>query len=247
MLAIIGGSGLTQLASLAISRRQVVRTPYGDPSSALIFGAMAGRDVVFLARHGQGHTIPPHRVNYRANLWALQSEGVSEIVAVFSVGGIASALSPGVIAVPAQLIDYTHGRAHTYFDGHDLNVVHIDFTQPYTRSVRLALLDAARQAGVPSEDGGVYAAVNGPRLETAAEIDRMEKDGATMVGMTGMPEAGLARELGLKYAALAVSVNHAAGRGDSVEQISLEQLRNVLDPAMIHVRQILESWVHCHD
>ncbi len=247
MLAIIGGSGLTKLANLVISRRQVVRTPYGDPSSALIFGTVAGREVVFMARHGQGHTIPPHRVNYRANLWALQSEGVGEIVAVFSVGGISPTLSPGVIAIPAQLIDYTHGRAHTYFDGSDLNVVHVDFTRPYTESVRRALVDAAVHAGVPAEDGGVYAAVNGPRLETAAEIDKFERDGATMAGMTGMPEAGLARELGLSYAALAVSVNHAAGRGDSAEQISLEQLRNVLEPAMINVRQILESWVQCHD
>ena len=247
MLAIIGGSGLTKLANLVISRRQVVRTPYGDPSSALIFGTVAGREVVFLARHGQGHTIPPHRVNYRANLWALQSEGVDEVVAVFSVGGISDTLSPGAIAIPSQLIDYTHGRAHTYFDGSDLNVVHVDFTRPYTEAVRRALVEAAAHAGVPAEDGGVYAVVNGPRLETAAEIDKFERDGATMVGMTGMPEAGLARELGLRYAALAVSVNHAAGRGDSAEQVSLEQWRTVLEPAMIHVRQILESWVQRHD
>jgi 5'-methylthioinosine phosphorylase len=247
MLGIIGGSGLTQLPGLAITRRQVVRTPYGDPSSALIFGTVAGREVVFLARHGQGHTIPPHRVNYRANLWAMQAEGVTEVAAIFSVGGISEALGPGVIVVPDQLIDYTHGRAHTYFDGHDLNVVHIDFTRPYTRSARLSLLAAAGKAGIPAVDGGVYAAVNGPRLETAAEIDRLEKAGATMVGMTGMPEAGLARELGLAYAALAVSVNYAAGRGDSVEQISLEQIRNVLAPAMGRVREILENWVHFHD
>jgi len=247
MLGIIGGSGLTRLPNLAITRRQVVRTPYGDPSSALVFGTVAGREVVFLARHGQGHTIPPHRVNYRANLWALQSEGVTEIAAIFSVGGIAGALGPGVIAVPDQLIDYTHGRAHTYFDGQDLNVVHVDFTRPYTQAVRLSLLAAAAKAGVPAIDGGVYAVVNGPRLETAAEINRLERDGATMVGMTGMPEAGLARELGLAYGALAVSVNYAAGRGDSELEISLEQIRNVLAPAMERVREILEYWVHFHD
>jgi 5'-methylthioinosine phosphorylase len=247
MLGIIGGSGLTQLANLAITRRQVVRTPYGDPSSALIFGMVAGREVIFLARHGQGHTIPPHRVNYRANLWAMQAEGVTEIAAVFSVGGISEMLGPGVIVVPDQLIDYTHGRAHTYFDGHDLKVVHVDFTWPYTQTVRRSLLGAAGQARIPAVDGGVYGAVDGPRLETAAEINRLEKDGATMVGMTGMPEAGLARELGLAYAALAVSVNYAAGRGDSAEQISLEQIRNALAPAMERVREILECWVHYHD
>jgi 5'-methylthioadenosine phosphorylase len=247
MLGIIGGSGLTKLPNLAIARRQVVRTPYGDPSSALVFGEVAGREVVFLARHGQGHTVPPHRVNYRANLWALHAEGVREIVAVFSVGGIAVELGPGVIVVPHQLVDYTHGRAHTFFDGHDLNVVHIDFTRPYTEPVRQALLGAATRRGIPALDGGVYGAVNGPRLETAAEIDRLERDGVTIVGMTGMPEAALARELGLAYGALAVSVNHAAGRGGNTEQISLEQIKTVLEPAMARVRDILEGWVENHD
>src|SRR5512141_270096 len=146
MLGIIGGSGLTKLPNLSITRRQVVRTPYGDPSSALIFGRVAGREVVFLARHGQGHTIPPPRVNYRANLWAMHAEGVREIVAVFSVGGIPVALGPGTIVIPHQLIDYTHGRAHTYFDGQDLNVVHVDFTRPYAERTRQALLAAAAKA-----------------------------------------------------------------------------------------------------
>jgi 5'-methylthioadenosine phosphorylase len=177
----------------------------------------------------------------------MHAEGVTEIAAIFSVGGIGEGLGPGVIIVPHQLLDYTYGRAHTYFDGHDCNVVHVDFTRPYTQSVRLGLLAAVAQTGIPAVDSGVYATVNGPRLETAAEIDRLERDGATMVGMTGMPEAGLARELGLAYAALAVSVNFAAGRGDSAEEISLEQIRNVLAPAMARVREVLECWVHFHD
>ena len=247
MLGIIGGSGLTKLPNLSISGQKVVRTRYGDPSSPLSLGTVAGRAVVFLARHGAEHTIPPHRINYRANLWALQAEGVTEIAAVFSVGGIAPSLAPGVIAVPEQLVDYTHGRAHTFFDGDDANVVHVDFTWPYTRSVRAGLLAAADSADIPAIDGGVYGAVNGPRLETKAEIDLLERDGATMVGMTGMPEAGLARELGIAYAALAVSVNFAAGRGDSAEQISLEQIKNTLGPAMQRVGEILEFWVRCHD
>lgn len=247
MLGIIGGSGLTRMANLATDRQVVVRTPYGDPSAALISGKIAGRDVVFLARHGERHTIPPHRVNYRANLWAMRGAGVTEIAAIFSVGGIAEALGPGVLAVPDQLIDYTHGRAHTYFDGEDGNVVHVDFTRPYAPAVRAGLLQAAARAGTAAIDGGVYGVVNGPRLESAAEIDRLERDGATMVGMTGMPEAGLARELGLLYGALAVSVNYAAGRGDSLEQVSLEQIRNVLEPAMGRVRELLEHWVRDHD
>ena len=247
MLGIIGGSGLTKLPNLSISSEKAVRTPYGEPSSPLSLGKFAGRDVVFLARHGAGHTIPPHRINYRANVWALQAASVTEIAAVFSVGGIASALGPGVIAVPDQLVDYTHGRTHTFFDGQDGNVVHVDFTWPYTRSVRSALLAAAQSAGIPAIDGGVYGAVNGPRLETRAEIDFLESAGATMVGMTGMPEAGLARELGIPYAALAVSVNFAAGRGESAEQISLEQIKHTLGPAMLRVGKILEFWVGGHD
>lgn len=247
MLGIIGGSGLTRFAGLTLREAKSVRTPYGDPSSELNLGTVAGRDVVFLARHGAAHTIPPHRVNYRANLWALQAQGVDEIVAVFSVGGIAPTLAPGVIAIPSQLIDWTHGRAHTFFDGDDGNVVHVDFTRPYSSPVRAALVAAAQVAGIPAFDGGVYGAVNGPRLETAAEVDALDRAGATMVGMTGMPETGLARELGIAYAALAVSVNFAAGRGDSGEQISLEQIKSTLGPAMDRVRLILEHWVGGHD
>ena len=247
MLGIIGGSGLTKLANLAIERSQAVATPYGDPSSALAFGKLAGRDVVFLARHGSGHTIPPHRINYRANLWALHAQGVREIVAVFSVGGIGPGLGAGAIVVPDQLIDYTHGRAHTFFDGEDGDVVHVDFTHPYTQSVRAALLAAASRSEIPAVGRGVYGVVDGPRLESAAEIDRLEHDGVTIVGMTAMPEAGLARELGLAYAGLAVSVNHAAGRGDSAEAVSLEQIQRALEPAMARVRSILESWVRNHD
>ena len=247
MLGIIGGSGLTKLPNLSINGEKTLRTPYGEASSPLSLGKFAGREVVFLARHGAAHTIPPHRINYRANVWALHSAGVAEIAAVFSVGGIDAALGPGVIAVPDQLVDFTNGRAHTFFDGDDGNVVHVDFTWPYTRSVRSALLAAAKNAGIPAIDGGVYGAVNGPRLETKAEIDFLDQAGATMVGMTGMPEAGLARELDIAYAALAVSVNFAAGRGESAEQISLEQIKQTLGPAMLRVGKILESWVGRHD
>ena len=243
MLAIIGGSGLTRLSTLAVAHREVVRTPYGQPSSALIFGRLGGRDVVFLARHGHGHTIPPHRVNYRANLWALKDRGVDAILAVASVGAITGLHSPGDLVLPHQLIDYTSGREQTFFDGSDRQVVHVDFTHPYSAELRARTLEAARKAGIELHDGGVYGAVSGPRLETAAEIDRMERDGATLVGMTGMPEAGLARELGIAYASIAVVVNHAAGRGASAQAVAMDSLASVLEKAMDKVRLLIERIV----
>jgi 5'-methylthioadenosine phosphorylase len=242
MLAIIGGSGLTRLSTLAVAHREVVRTPYGDPSSALLFGEIGGRNAVFLARHGHGHTIPPHRVNYRANLWALREKGARTVIAVASVGGIRGC-RPGDLVLPDQLIDYTSGRETTFFDGGEGSVVHVDFTHPYTPELRERCLAAARAAGIALHDGGAYAAVNGPRLETAAEIDRLERDGATLVGMTGMPEASLAREAGLDYAAICVVVNHAAGRADSAREVSMEGISQVLESAMDKVRALLDHVV----
>lgn len=239
MLAIIGGTGLTRLSTLAVAHREVVRTPYGEPSAPLLFGQIAGREAVFLARHGHGHTIPPHRVNYRANLWALKQRGTSAVLAVASVGGIRG-VEAGDLVLPTQLIDYTAGRAHTFFDGGDQRVVHVDFTHPYSATLREACLAAAATGGIPVVDGGVYGAVNGPRLETAAEIDRLERDGATLVGMTGMPEAALARELELPYAALCVVVNAAAGRGQSAQHVSMEGIVQVLESAMDKVRALLD-------
>ena len=239
MLAIIGGTGLTRLSTLQVAHREVVRTPYGDPSSALLFGEIAGREAIFLARHGHGHTIPPHRVNYRANLSALRERGATAVIAVASVGAIAEQ-RPRARVLPHSLIDYTSGRAATYFDGGDQTVVHVDFTQPYAPELRAHCLSAARAAGITLQDGGVYGAVNGPRLETSAEIDRMDRDGATLVGMTGMPEAVLARELGLAYAAICVIVNHAAGRGDNAQTISMSGIHAVLETAMDEVRLLLE-------
>lgn len=241
MLAIIGGSGLTQLSTLEVVRREVVRTPYGEPSGALLFGKLRDTDAIFIPRHGYGHTIPPHQVNYRANLWALQQVGATAVVSIASVGGIKAAFGPGVIVVPDQIIDYTWGRKATYFEGHDEPVHHIDFTHPYDQKLRERVLDAARRAGQVVLDGGVYAATQGPRLETAAEVNRMERDGADLVGMTGMPEAALARELNLPYAAINVVANHAAGRSDSEQGIAFNNIEVVLQEAMIRVRGILEA------
>jgi len=243
MLGIVGGTGLTKLANLEATRRQLVRTPYGEPSGPLTFGKLFGCDVVFLVRHGYGHTIPPHLVNYRANLWALQSQGVEDVVSIASVGGIRSDLGPGVIAIPHQIIDYTWGRRCTFYEGEDKAVVHIDFTHPYCERLRQRIIQAARAAGEAIVDGGVYAVTQGPRLETAAEIDRLERDGADMVGMTGMPEAGLARELGLCYAALAVVANHAAGRAESVDGVRMQDINVTLQDALVRVRNIVEKLV----
>ena len=242
-LAVIGGSGLSQLASLEVTQRKVVRTPYGEPSGALTFGAIRGQGMVFLARHGYGHTIAPHEVNYRANLWALKEERVSGVVSIASVGGIRRDVAPGTLLVPDQIIDYTWGRRATFFEGAGTPVTHIDFTEPYTRSLRERILAAARACGESVLDGGTYAATQGPRLESAAEINRLERDGADIVGMTGMPEAALARELGLEYAAIAVSANYAAGRGESARAIPMERIEAVLAQAMGRVRRIIEQLV----
>ena len=243
MLAIIGGSGLTQLSSLADTRRKVVRTPYGEPSGALTFGRIRGKDVVFLARHGYGHTIAPHEVNYRANLWALREEDVAGVVSVASVGGIRKDLAPGSLLLPDQILDYTWGRQATFFEGAASQVTHIDFTEPYSAGLRRRILAAARACAEQVFDRGTYAATQGPRLETAAEINRLERDGADVVGMTGMPEAALARELGLEYAAIAVTANFAAGRADSAHAVPLERIEAVLAESMGRVRRIIEQLV----
>ncbi|MBU3736847.1 MAG: S-methyl-5'-thioinosine phosphorylase [Methylobacterium sp.] len=246
MLGIIGGTGLTRLGNLEITHRQVIRTPYGEPSGALSYGNINNHQVLFLARHGYGHTIPPHLVNYRANLWALHAEGVREVVSVATVGGISAESAPGCIVMPDQIIDYTYGRKLTFHDQTDIPVTHIDFTEPYSAALRDLCKQAATAARQAYLDGGVYAAVQGPRLETAAEINRLERDGATIVGMTGMPEAALARELGIEYAAICVVANYAAGRADSKHGIRYEQIDAVLDGAMHRVHTILEHLVVLH-
>ena len=242
LVAIIGGSGLSQLGNMELTQRKVARTPYGEPSGALTFGRIRGRDVVFLARHGYGHTIAPHEVNYRANIWALKDAGAECVVSVASVGGIRKDIVPGMLMLPHQVIDYTWGRSSTFFEGAGVPVNHIDFTEPYSPDLRRRLLAAAKASNESILDGGVYAATQGPRLETAAEITRLERDGADLVGMTGMPEAGLARELSLEYATIAVVANHAAGRGDSQRAVPLDKIGEILDEAMGRVRRIIERF-----
>jgi 5'-methylthioinosine phosphorylase len=246
MIGIIGGSGLTQLANLDLTHRQIVRTPYGEPSGPLTFGRIGDKQVAFLARHGYGHTLAPHEINYRANLWAMHAKEIKRVIAVCTVGGIDPKLTPGSLALPDQLIDYTWGRPSTYFEGAEQPVTHIDFTYPFCDETRAMALAAAKDVGVPLGDGGTYAAVQGPRLETKAEIDRFERDGATMVGMTLMPEATLARELQISYAAIAVCVNAAAGRGESLKRVSLDDISRIVDTSMEKVRLIVARIVERH-
>ena len=241
MLAIIGGSGLTKLGNMEVTQRKVVRTPYGEPSGAITLGRIGACKVLFLARHGYGHTIPPHQVNYRANLWALKETGAVSVISVASVGGIRKEFGPGVLALPHQIIDYTWGRTCTFFEGPATPVNHIDFTEPYTAALRARVAAAAKGCGERIVEQGVYAATQGPRLETAAEITRLERDGADLVGMTGMPEASLARELALEYAAINVVANYAAGRGDSEHAIPLDKIGVVLEESMGRVRRIIEK------
>ncbi|MGA7802537.1 MAG: S-methyl-5'-thioinosine phosphorylase [Gammaproteobacteria bacterium] len=240
-LAIIGGTGLTKLKTLEIQRREVVHTPYGEPSGPLIHGVLGGREVIFLARHGYGHTIPPHEVNYRANIWALKQAGAEQVVAVAAVGGIRADMAPGLIAFPHQIIDYTFGRQHTYFQGDLSQVTHIDFTEPYCQDLRATLVRSSRAAELGAIEDGVYGATQGPRLETAAEVDRMERDGCDMVGMTGMPEAALAREAELCYGTCAVIANWAAGRSNGT--ITMADIDRHLSAGMEKVRRLLEQVV----
>ena len=236
-VGIIGGTGLTRLPGLEITGRESLETPWGGPSSQLVHGDLGGREVVFLARHGDPHRIPPHQVNYRANLWALQKAGVQAVVGVNAVGGIHPSMGPAHIVVPDQLIDYTWGRPSTFFEGELDEVTHIDFSYPYAENVRQVLIGSAEQAGVDHSSRGVYGATQGPRLETAAEIVRLERDGCHLVGMTGMPEAGLAAELKLDYACLALVVNWAAGKSDHI--ISMEEIEQAIEEGMSGVMEIL--------
>lgn len=243
-IAIIGGTGLTRLSNLEIVRREMVPTPFGEPSGPVIHGRLCDREVMFLARHGYGHTIPPHKVNYRANIWALREIGVRRIVAVAAVGGIRADMAPGHLAIPDQIVDYTYCRDSTFHEGEIGGVVHIDFTEPYDADLRASLLAAGERADIDLRRDGTYAATQGPRLETAAEIDRLERDGCDVVGMTGMPEAALAREVGVPYACCAVVANWAAGRGPG--SITMEDIDRHLTKGMDRVAKLLMSWLE-HD
>lgn len=240
-LAIIGGTGLTQLADLKIVNREQLNTPYGAPSAEFITGELDDKKVIFLARHGNPHRFAPHKINYRANIWGLKQLGVEQIIAVAAVGGISEKMGPAHIAIPDQIIDYSYGREHTFFDNDQEGVTHIDFTYPYSQKLRSRLITAASQAQLKISPLGTYGCAQGPRLETAAEIKRMEQDGCDLVGMTGMPEAALAKELNIDYAAIAVVANWAAGKTEG--EITMAEIEQHLHKGMADTALLLKAFI----
>lgn len=240
-LAIIGGTGLTQLNGLSIIKRETLTTPYGTPSADFITGEYHQKEIIFLARHGNPHTIAPHKINYRANIWGLKHLGVEKIIAVAAVGGITPEMAPAHIAIPDQIIDYSHSRLQTFFEDENYPVTHIDFTYPYNRALRAAIIMAAAKADITISPIGTYGCTQGPRLETAAEIKRMEKDGCDLVGMTGMPETSLAKELEMDYAAISVIANWAAGK--TAGEITMAEIERHLHNGMINVAKLLTAFI----
>lgn len=238
-IAIIGGTGLTSIKGFEITGRDIVQTPFGEPSGPLVRGKLSGSNVYFLPRHGADHTIPPHKINYRANIWALKEAGVEQVIAVNAVGGIRDDMKPGVLIIPDQVIDYTTSRTNTFFEEGLKQVVHIDFTEPFCDELRKSIINVADSNSISIIKEGTYAATQGPRLESAAEVNRLEKDGCHLIGMTCMPEAALAREQELCYACISVVANLAAGRG--TEDLTMEIIEKNLDNGMGRVKQLLES------
>ncbi|MFO7602536.1 MAG: S-methyl-5'-thioinosine phosphorylase [Gammaproteobacteria bacterium] len=244
-IAIIGGTGMTMMKNLEIVRRELVHTTYGEPSGPITLGTLAEHEIIFLARHGYGHTIPPHKINYRANIAALKDAGAEMIIAINAVGGITANMRPEALVIPDQIIDYTWSRTNTFFEEGLEQVVHIDFTHPYCEALRQKIIKASQQCGVKLITSGTYGATQGPRLETAAEVTRLERDGCDIVGMTGMPEAALARELGLCYASICVVANMAAGKGPA--EITMEDIDKNLQQGMEDTRSLLAAVISmCH-
>ena len=236
VVGVIGGSGLDDWPELDWVDVCSVATPYGTPSAPLRIAEHSGCRIIFLARHGPGHALAPHTINYRANLWALRQARVEAVIACATVGAISPAVPVGGLCVPDQIIDYTWGRQSSYTE--EGRVLHVDFTMPFDPHLRRACIEAATPA-VPVVDGGTYGCTQGPRLESAAEIRRLAQDGCTLVGMTGMPEAALARELELPYALLCLAVNAAAGLGDSSEGINPQSLTARMEVGIARVKAVL--------
>ena len=245
MKAVIGGTGLTRMPGVRLMREHSLMTDLGKASSAISECDCDGQSVLFLARHGDPHRIAPHRINYRANLLALQAAGATQILAINAVGGIDPDLKPGQLVLPDQIIDYTHTRESSFFDGEYRPLDHLDMSLPYHPALRDQIAMAVQACDEGLVKQAVYGATQGPRLETPAEITRMAQDGCTIVGMTGMPEAALAAELSLPYACLALVVNPAAGVQS--EPISLAQMQAVIDERMQVVMQIIRHWVAATD
>jgi 5'-methylthioinosine phosphorylase len=260
LYAVIGGSGLYSLGDDFVEEsKNIVKTPYGTSSADIIRGSWQKQPVVFLARHGKSHRIPPHKINYQANLYALKQQGVTHVIAVNAVGGISPNYGPKTIVLPDQIIDYSWGRAHS-FSGADSGAIcrdevqHIDFTYPYSSSLRAMIVESGNEANLKFQSSGVYGCTNGPRLETKAEIIKMSRDGCDMIGMTGMPEASLAREIGIEYASIALVVNWCAGVNEpennglegvfpenTNSKITMEEIMQTLEQGLPPVKQLILS------
>lgn len=245
VIGIIGGSGLSSFEGLEITRQKMQQTPYGQASSPLTFGQFDKSEVVFLPRHGNPHTIPPHKINYRANIWALKENKVDKIIAINAVGGITNQMSPKRIVIPDQIIDYTSARIHTFFEEGLNEVTHVDFSYPYSEAMREQLIQASNLHKINIYPYASYAATQGPRLESAAEISRLERDGCNIVGMTGMPEAALARELELEYVSICMVVNWAAGKCSEV--ITMQTIEENLQQTIKHVRLLIQGFLQLSD
>lgn len=239
MTGIIGGSGLYEIPGFRAVKERSITTPYGEPSDAYTIGELSGREVVFLPRHSGSHNIPPHEVNYLANIWGFRECCAERIIAVSAVGAINTELRPGDLIVPDQLIDFTRSRKSTFYNRGD--VVHVDFTEPYCPELRSALLKAAETKRITAADGGTYICVEGPRLETAAEIKFFDTAGADIIGMTGMPEALLARELEICYAALSVVTNLAAGTSSA--KLTTKEVLETMKESEERIKLILSEAV----
>lgn len=237
--AVIGGSGLYQFEGLEILDEKFLSTPYGEPSEKVTIGRLGDQPLYFLPRHGADHRLPPHKVNYRANMFALKSLGVKKIIAVNAVGAAVTDLQGGDIVIPDQLIDYTWGREHTYSDGNNDGVDHIDFTQPFDVALRDKLVEAAASIDLPVVPEGVYGVTQGPRLETAAEVRKLAKDGCSIIGMTAMPEAALAKELGLAYASISIVAN--LGAGLSEVELTIEDIQAVVAAGLAKIQSLIKA------
>jgi 5'-methylthioinosine phosphorylase len=238
-IVLIGGTGAAQLVPPENTIINIGSTPHGKPSGPMLEWQTGDLNFLYIARHGPDGTIPPHLVNYKANLWIARELQPDCVIGLNAVGGIAKVAHPARLIFPDQLIDYTWGREHSFDDGSSGEVMHIDFTEPYDLDLRLALIEAANASHIPHEASGVHAVTQGPRLETAAEITRLARDGCDVVGMTGMPEASLARELGLAYSSVCMVVNPAAGLGDL--PISIDMMHEILRREASVVRQLLQQ------
>ena len=237
-VGLIGGSGLYDIKGFVLKQKKSVTTPFGKPSDQYLIGRIGGTDIVFLPRHGKKHDIPPHMINYRANIWGFKKLGVDRIISISAVGGIKKGLKPGDIVVLDQIMDMTKNRESTFYDGKG-GVVHIDFTEPYCPELRNMILKAGKQTGVSLKNGSNYVAVEGPRLETAAEIKGFKLLGGEVVGMTGMPEASLAREVEICYAGISVVANYAAGI--SRTKLTVPEVMEAMHASTEKIKSLLEK------